>query len=91
MDNITLLNNGEATRLNSVNGKISTIDLSLCNTSLAQRINWSTLHEIYDSDHIPIKIDLFSSKAPLNKSPPRWKLKNTNWNLFSQMVEIYLN
>lgn len=92
MDNIILLNNGEPTRLNSAIGnKFSTIDLSMCSTSLAQRINWSTLPEIYDSDHIPIKIDLFSSKAPLNKTPPRWKLKNTYWNLFSQMVEIYLN
>jgi len=71
MDNITLLNNGESTRLNSANGEFSMIDLSLCSTSLAQRINWSTLSEIYDSDHIPIKIDLFSSKAPLNKTLPR--------------------
>jgi len=77
--------------LNPANGKFSTIDLSLCSASLAQRINSSTLPEIYDNDHIPIKIDLFSSKAQLNKSPPRWKLKNTDWNLFSQMVEKYLN
>jgi exonuclease III len=91
VDNITLLHNGEPTRINPTHGKFSTIDLSLCSASLAQRINWSTLPEIYGSDHIPIKIDLLSSKASLNKLPSRWKLKNTDWNLFSQMVEIYLN
>jgi len=52
---------------------------------------WSTLPEIYDSDHIPIKIELLSSKTILPSSPTKWKLKNPNWTLFSQLVDVYVN
>jgi len=90
-DNIILLNSGEPTRLNPSKGKFSAIDLSLCSSNLAQRTSWSTLPEIYDSDHIPIKIELLSSKATSPSSPNKWKIKNPNWNLFSQLVEAYVN
>lgn len=90
-DNIILLNSGEPTRLNPLNGKFSAIDLSLCSSNLAQRTSWSTLPEIYDSDHIPIRIELLYSKATSPTSSNKWKLKNPNWNLFSQLVEAYVN
>ena len=90
-DNIILLNIGAPTRLNPSNGNFSSIDLSICSSNLAQRTTWSTLPEIYDSDHIPIKIELHSSKTTLSSSPAKWKLKNPNWTLFSQLVDVYVN
>lgn len=36
-------------------------------------------------------IELLLSKATLSTSAAKWKLKNPNWNLFSQLVEVYLN
>lgn len=68
------------------------IDLSICSATLVQRILWSTLPEIYNSDHIPIKIKLLSNKTTPNTTPSlRWKLKNPNWNLFAQLTESYIN
>lgn len=89
-DNIVLLNNGDHTRLNPANGLFSTIDLSLSSPPLAQRISWTTLAEIYDSDHIPIKMELLSHKTSPYKTLPKWKIKNPNWCLFSQLIETNL-
>lgn len=89
-DNIVLLNNGEHTRLNQANGLFSTIDLSLSSPTLAQRISWTTLAEIYDSDHIPIKMELLTHKTSPCKTLPKWKIKNPNWCLFSQSIETNL-
>lgn len=91
IDNIILLNSGEPTRLNPMNGKFSSIVLSICSANLAQRTTWSTLPEVYDSDHILIRIELLSSKAAFPILSSKWKLKNPNWNLFSQLVKIYVN
>jgi len=84
---ITLLNNGEPTRLNPSNGNFSAIDLSLSSVSLAQRISWSVLCEIYDSDHLPILMTLLSTKTLPTSSTHRWRLKNPNWDLFSTLVD----
>lgn len=54
-DNIILLNTGVPTRINPTTGHFSAIDLSLSSTSLGQRVLWSVLPKIYDSDHIPIQ------------------------------------
>jgi len=73
-DSIILLNNGASTHLNPANGNFSSIDLLICNSNLTQRTTWSTLPKIYDSDHIPIKIELLSSKTTLLSSPAKWNL-----------------
>jgi len=89
-DSITLLNNGKPTRLNPSNGHFSNIDLSLSSESLAQRISWSILHEIYDSDHLPILITLLSTKTPSPPSSYRWKLKNPDWLFFNTLVDSFM-
>lgn len=89
-DTISLLNNGEPTRLNPSNGHFSTIDLSFSSVSLAQRISWSVLPEIYDSDHLPILMTLLTTKASSHTSAHRWKLKNPDWELFSSLVDTFM-
>ncbi|KAL4107464.1 hypothetical protein QTP88_017806 [Uroleucon formosanum] len=59
--------------------------------TLPNETTWSTSPEIYDSDHILIKIELLLSKTSPSASPAKWKLKNPNWTLFSQLVDIYVN
>jgi len=81
-DSITLLNNGEPTRLNPSNGLFSTVDLSFSSVSLAQRISWSVLREIYDSDHLPILMTLITTKALSTSPSHRWRLKNADWEFF---------
>lgn len=81
-DSIILLNNGQPTRLNPSNGTFSAIDLSISSSSIAQRISWSVLQEIYDSDHLPILMTLLSTKTLSPSSTPRWLLKNPDWGFF---------
>lgn len=87
-DNLVLLNTGQPTRINPSNGQFSAIDLSISNTSLAHKLDWTFLPDLYSSDHIPILISLTS---PLIKNdlyyPPRWKIKEANWNLFNTLLE----
>ncbi|KAL4092398.1 hypothetical protein QTP88_026901 [Uroleucon formosanum] len=89
-DTIALLNNGEPTRLNPSNGRLSTIDLSFSSVSIAQRISWSVLHEIYESDHLPIIMSLLSTKTLSPASTHRWKLKNADWAFFSTLVDTFM-
>ncbi|KAF0721173.1 Reverse transcriptase domain-containing protein [Aphis craccivora] len=86
-DTITLLNNGEPTRLNPSNGHFSTIDLSFSSVSLTQRISWSILPVIYDSDHLPILMTLLTTKTLITSPTHRWRLKNPDWELFSTLVD----
>lgn len=87
-DNITILNNGQPTRINQANGHPSAIDLSIANTSFSHKLEWQTLPDIYSSDHIPIKISI---THPLDNThlfyPPRWKIKKANWSLFSSLMD----
>jgi len=49
--NLILLNKGSPTRHNTANGNLTTIDLSIANTTIAPHIEWSTLSEYNSSDH----------------------------------------
>ena len=87
-DHITILNNGQPTRINPSNGHTSAIDLSFANSSFSHKLEWQALPDIYSSDHIPIKISL---TLPLDNMhlfyPLHWKIKNANWTLFSSLMD----
>jgi len=55
-DNIALLNDSTPSHINLANGNFSCIDLAFCSSSLAHRIEWKVLPDIFSSDHFPIKI-----------------------------------
>lgn len=69
-DSLVLLNNDQPTRLNPSNGTFSAIDLSISSSSLGQIISWSVLQEIYDSDHLPNLMTLFSTRLFHHLLPP---------------------
>lgn len=73
--------------MNPSTGHFSAIDLSLSSTSLGQRVLWSVLPKIYDSDHIPILMEILTSHNPDKTIPAKWKLKNPDWAFFNQLVE----
>jgi exonuclease III len=87
-DNLVLLNTGQPTRINPSNGQLSFIDISISNTSLAHKLEWKVLPDIYSSDHIPIQISL---TYPLNKNdsnyPQRWKSKKPIGTFFNSLIE----
>lgn len=53
-DNIVLLNDMSTPHNNLADGTFSCIDLTICTPILAQRLKWSTLSDVYSSDHLPI-------------------------------------
>ena len=76
------------------NGTISCIDLIMCTTSLAQKLWWKILPDIYSSDHLPILTNFMIRIGDTNKNKNRrCNLKTPNWTLFSDIIEekIYQN
>ena len=55
-ENIALLNDSTPTHINITNGNFPCIDLTICSSSLAHRIEWKALLVIFSSGHLPIKI-----------------------------------
>ena len=91
-ENIALLNNSTATRINIANGNFLCIDLTICSSLLTHRIECKVLPNIFSSDHIPLKIIFIPKTGESNKNKSqRWNLKNPNWILFSETVnfEVY--
>lgn len=91
-EDLGLLNDTSPTHINFGNSNFSCIDLSLSTPSIAQRLEWEVLSEIYSSDHIPIKIKI-SHRQVNNKysNNHRWNLKNPNWKLFTDLLEAEIN
>lgn len=84
--NLILLNNGNPTRQNPINGNFSAIDLTIATSTIAPDIEWDTLTSYNGSDHWPLHLKLFEQTPqaePINK----WRLKNPNWELYSSLVD----
>jgi len=91
-EDLVLLNDTTPTHIHFGNGNFSCIDLSLSSPSIAQRLEWEVLSEIYSSDHIPFKIKLSHRQANTKFSNKhRWNLKNPNWNLYTNLLEEEIN
>jgi len=92
-NDIILLNNTEPTRLNPINGNLSHIDLSFASTSLAQRINWNVTPNLTSSDHFPIILQILyrSYNSKIDDTTERWNLKNPNWDLYTELLELEMD
>ncbi|KAL4132883.1 hypothetical protein QTP88_009960 [Uroleucon formosanum] len=86
-DNLVLLNSMESTRINSINGNLSNIDLSFANASIAIRLDWSVSNHITSSDHFPIVIKIVFRHIDSTPKLERCNLKNPNLQLFSELLE----
>jgi hypothetical protein len=90
ISNLCILNTGVPTRHTPPNEGISCPDLTLRSTNLASSLEWHTYSSSLGSDHFPI---IITFPCPIFKSskrrPPRlkYKLENTDWNLFRNCVE----
>lgn len=69
---------------------MSAIDLSFSTPNIAQRLHWKVLPEIYNSDHLPIIIEILSNSPKNNGIHTRWNLKNPDWSTFSYYLESEL-
>ncbi|KAI5738982.1 hypothetical protein M8J77_013456 [Diaphorina citri] len=82
LDDIYLLNKPDhKTYLHPASGAESTIDFSLCNSSLAPKLDWNVFPQGFD--HHPIVISINLRPNPMTDFLPRWKIDNADWSLFS--------
>jgi hypothetical protein len=86
-NNINILNNGQATRINASTGNLSAIDLSVFST-ITPHLEWNTIPELSSSDHFPIKLTLnYTNPDEEHTRSLKWKLTNANWNTYQKDIE----
>ena len=85
-NNLILLNDGSPTFFNSSNGKTSAIDLTLCNSNIANYIDWNALDDPYTSDHFPIIVSYNTLTATQQIVQPRWQYHKANWEKYSARI-----
>jgi endonuclease/exonuclease/phosphatase family metal-dependent hydrolase len=91
---LTLLNNGQATRI-SPKGKKSTPDITLCGSSLNSKTSYWNVNEedaMGNSDHTPIFIVVYSevNHNPVFYGKAKWKFKNVDWKKFAEETDNIL-
>ena len=87
--NFICLNTGSGTRLNSSNGLLSHLDLTLCSANLGQLSSWCTLKDTWGSDHYPTQTT-YSNNLIIDSQPePRWNIARADWKEFSLALALF--
>ena len=76
-ENLCFFNDGSPTYLHPATGTYSSIDLSICDSSLLTDFDWKVHDDLCGSDHFPVVLEHVS--ADLNKRTPRFKFEKANW------------
>lgn len=85
LDLITL-NSQKPTHFNASNASFSSIDLTICDPTIADSIEWNALEDLYDSDHFPITINVENSSTNIPIHRPRWKFQKADWDLYKSYI-----
>lgn len=85
-ENISLLNTGAATYFCSYTGKLSHIDLSLCDPKSFPSLSWQVLDDLHDSDHFPIKISTLDNSIERHLTINKWRINSADWTSFQQSI-----
>jgi ribonuclease HI len=85
--NMTILNNGEVTRLAGSCGNGSRLDLTLCSNSLSLDCNWNIIPDPHGSDHLPIKVSIASGFKPPQGINVKYDLtRNIDWTTYQNAI-----
>ena len=77
------INSGEGTRINSNQGTLSCIDITLTSPRIATNCKWTVLNNTWGSNHCQILIEInFPTHKNYSKTSPKWSLKKADWNKF---------
>ena len=79
------LNNGNPTYFHQPNGTLSSLDLSLCDSSLYLDYNWEVDDDLHGSDHFPIL--LRHTKTENQETHQHLIFKKANWDLYSLIIQ----
>ena len=87
-ENLSVLNDGCATRINPGTGNGSTPDVTLVGKNWSGKTTWDLDEDLGGSDHLPIIISINAkvSVMPATMRPARWRI-NGNWDDFANEVE----
>lgn len=90
--NVNILNDGSPTHLNNTYKTLSTIDLTICSSSIAHLWDWKTSDELFGSDHFPIIITKQGrDTAYETKCTPKWKLSEADFNKYKLIISTKIN
>lgn len=84
-NHVSILNSGSFTHFSIFNGTFSAVDLSICSTSILNRMTWNVDDNLYGSDHFPILMNYIQGSTNPHSTPvKKWIYKKANWSTFSQ-------
>lgn len=86
-DNLTLLNDGSHTHFCTRTGSFSSIDLSICDASLAADLTWDVIKVPWGDGHFPIKISFPSDPNIPTNLIKKWALHRADWTDFRRKCE----
>ena len=87
--NLTVLNNGDATRINRDTGNVSTPDVTLCGTDWMGKTEWYVTDPIGSSDHLPILITVncdVKHQSVYGKRS-KWRSNGVDWEKFRLEID----
>lgn len=86
--NLILLNQNKPTHYNNSYKFFSSIDLSICNTQVAQQFEWCISSNPQGSDHFPILISMLHPNLNTTNTPnpSKWKFHKEDWNTYKKII-----
>lgn len=64
-NHVSILNSGSFTHFSIFNGTFSAVDLSICSTSILNRMTWNVDDNLYGSDHFSILMNYIQGAVPI--------------------------
>jgi ribonuclease HI len=89
---LVVLNDGTGTHLKQ-DGQYSHLDVSICSSNLASKLNWQVLDVLLGSDHCVIKIDLDISPEDIPTLPNTlsYNYNKANWCKFAGDCDLFID
>ncbi|XP_050079556.1 uncharacterized protein LOC126567374 [Anopheles maculipalpis] len=88
----SILNSGEATRMQTPKSRASALDLSLCPSAMALDFSWKVIQDPIGSDHLPIEISYIKGGCPVGGIPVKCDLtRNIDWTRYGELVAASLS
>ena len=88
-NNLCILNNGDGTRTNRTNGKLTTPDVTMCGSDWQGKAEWCVAEPIGSSDHLPIVITINGDvkHQSVQGKRAKWRDKGVDWSLYREELE----
>ena len=85
----SILNNGRPTHLHQQTNSTTCIDLTIVSSESLPNFTWTTLDDLYNSDHYPILVD--TREAAYKSCPIKFIFEKANWSKFKEEAICYQN